>query len=78
MLAWRAVLSLNGSECQAAGIHLHEHERWIMADLSVSGEHPPTVCSLRTSLNTGSGITAISAGVMRNLKIACPQMLLYA
>lgn len=67
MPAWRAMLPLNESKCQAAGVHVDECERWTMDDLSVPGAKHPGVCSVKTILDIGSGITAISTGEVQNL-----------
>lgn len=67
MPAWRVMLPLNGRDCQAAGVHVDKCERWTMADLSVPGANLPTVCSAKTILDIGLGITAMSTGVVQNL-----------
>lgn len=43
-----------------------------MANFSVTGAKLPTKCSVKTYLDTGSGITVISAGVTLHLKKASP------
>lgn len=50
MSAWQTLLPLNGSECQAAGIHVDERERGIMVNLTMPGAASPTVCPVKTNL----------------------------
>lgn len=66
--AWRTLVSMNGSERQAAGLHVGEPERWSMIELSVSGAKCLTACSVKTSSDTGSGMTSFSAGEVQSLK----------
>lgn len=74
ILSWRALLPVNGPKCQATGLHVDARTRWPTVNVSVQSGKIPKMCSVRTILDMGSGIKAISEGTVQNLQEALPDV----
>ena len=72
--SWRSLKPGEVSGFQSEGLHVDARERWCLADLSVPSAGAQGVCSVKAILDSGSGITTMSAGVAAKLQAMVPDV----
>ena len=72
--AWRAVAPAAGGQARPRleGLHADDEERSCLIDISIPSASAPSVCPVEGVLDSGAGVTALSAGVLRKLEAAFP------